>query len=343
MTKTVRIGFVGSGGMASAHMKALAPMPDAEIVAFCDVDSKKIEARLNELKTLAPDTNPKTFSDPETMLQSVELDAVYLLLPPFAHGPAERACLKHNKPFFVEKPISNDMGLSREIAAETTQQGLITCAGYMNRYRKGVQTAREMLQKDPAGLIHGGWIGGSPNPQPGDTSIGSWWVQKDKSGGQIVEQCTHTFDVVRYLCGEAVEVFAYAANGFNIGLYNYTIDDASSVVLKMANGGVVNLMSACMANGGGGGVWLNVYAHDATFKFTGWEHSVQILRKGQEPEEIKGEGDIFAVEDRVFLDAVKSGDGSAIQSTYADAARTLELTLAANESIATGKPVSIRS
>lgn len=341
MAATLRVGFIGSGGMASAHLKAIGPMQDAEIAAFCDVDASKSEARVAELKGIRPDAAPQTFTDPEAMLQSVAVDAVYVLLPPFAHGPAERACLAHKRPFFVEKPIGLEMGRTREIAAEVVKQGLLTCAGYMNRYRAGVQKARELLKADPAALVHGGWIGGSPNPQPGDKSIGSWWVQKDKSGGQIVEQCTHTFDVVRFLCGEAVEVFAHAANGFNTGLYNYTIDDASAVNIRFASGGVANLMSACCANGGGGGVWLNLYAHDTTFLFTGWEHSVQILRKGQEAEEIKGEPDIFAVEDRIFLDAVRSGDGSKVQSSYPDAAKTLELGLAANESIATGKPVAI--
>jgi len=335
------LGFVGSGGMASAHLKAIAPMQDAEIAAFCDVDAEKSAARVADLKALRPGAAPQTFTDPDAMLSSIELDAVYILLPPFAHGAAERACLAHKKPFFVEKPISKDLKFSREVAAETEKQGIITCAGYMNRYRRGIQRARELLQADPAALVYGGWIGGSPNPKPGDKSIGSWWVQMDKSGGQIHEQTTHTFDIVRYLCGEAVEVFAYAARGFNTGLYNYTIDDASVVNLKFASGAVANLMSACCANGGGGGVTLNVYAHDTTFLFTGWEHSVRILRKGQEPEEIKGEPDIFAVEDRVFLDAVRTGDGGKIRSSYADATKTLELTLAANESIATGKPVKV--
>jgi myo-inositol 2-dehydrogenase/D-chiro-inositol 1-dehydrogenase len=341
MLATARLGFIGSGGMASAHLKAMGPMPDVEIAAFCDVDESKSAARVAELKAIRPDANPRAYSDPDVMLRDMELDAVYILLPPFAHGPAERACLVHKKPFFVEKPISKDLGFSREIAAETEKTGLLTCAGYMNRYRAGVQKGRELLLSDPAALAHGGWIGGSPNPKPGDTSIGSWWVQMDKSGGQIVEQCTHTFDVVRYVCGEAVEVFAHAARGFNKGLYNYTIDDASSVNIQLANGGVVNLMSSCCANGGGGGVWLNVYAHDTTLLFTGWEHSVKILRKGAEPEEIKGEGDIFAVEDAVFLQAIRSGDGGKIQSSYSDATKTLELTLAANESIMTGKPVPV--
>jgi len=339
----VRCAFVGSGGMASAHLKAIAPFHDAEIVALCDVDAAKIQQRLAELKELRPSATPRTFTNPDEMLQEVEADAVFILLPPFAHGPAEQACLRYGKPFFVEKPVGLDWGLTRELAAEVERSGLLTCAGYMNRYRAGVQKGRELLQSDPAILVFGGWIGGSPNPKPGDTNIGSWWVQKDKSGGQIVEQTTHTFDLVRFLCGEAVEVCAHAANGFNKNIYNYTIDDASSVNILLKSGAVANLMSSCSANGGGGGVSLNVYAHDTTLLFTGWEHSVKILRKGADPEEVKGEDNIFAIEDRVFLDAVSTGDGSRIQSTYPDAAKTLQLTIAANRSIATRKPVPIEA
>jgi predicted dehydrogenase len=337
----VRLAFVGAGGMASAHLKAIAPMADARIVAFCDPDPAKVEARQAELQGLCPDAAPLAFSDPDVMLGEVEADAAYLLLPPFAHGAAERACVAHGTPFFIEKPVGLDWGLTQELVAAVEAAGLMSCAGYMNRYRASLRRGKAILAEDPAALVHGGWIGGSPNPKPGDTNIGSWWVVKDKSGGQIVEQCTHTFDVLRYLCGEAVEVCARAAHGFNRGLYNYSLDDATSVVLHMANGGVANLMTSCSANAGGGGVWLSAYAHQHTLLFTGWDHGVRILTKGGEPEEIKGEPDIFAIEDRVFIDAVRSGDGSGIASSYPDAAKTLRLTLAANESIATGKAVAI--
>lgn len=340
MADTVRVGFVGSGGMAREHLKSLAPMDDVAIVALSDPDPAKPEARIEELHKLRPDAPaPAVFGDAATMIRETQPDAVYLLLPPFAHGDPERACLEHHVPFFVEKPVGLDQALTVELVAAVEQQGLTTSAGYMNRYRRSIQRAKELLAEDPPVLVHGGWIGGSPSPQPGATDIGSWWVQKDKSGGQIVEQCTHTFDVVRYLCGEATEVYAQAANGFNQGLYNYTIDDASSVTLKLAGGGVANLMSCCACNGGG--VWLNVYAKEHTFLFTGWDHKLRLLAKGSEPEEIAGEPDIFAVEDRAFIDAVKSGDASGIRCTYPDAARTLYLTLAANQSIADGAPVSV--
>lgn len=341
MTEKIKLGFIGCGGMASTHMKAIAPREDAEIVAFCDIDPVKIEARMAEWNQLRPGANPKSFFDPAAMLGSVDVDAVYILLPPFAHGPAEQACLTYRKPFFVEKPLSLDLGFSREVAAEVEKKGLITSVGYVLRYQPTAEKARHLLQSDPAILIYGGYISGSPNPKPGDTNIVSWWVQKDKSGGQIVEQCTHLFDFVRYFCGEAVEVFAHATRGFNKGIYQYTIEDASSVNIAFASGAVVNLMSCCAANGGGGGLWLNIYAHDTSLLFTGAAQTLKILRKDAQLEEMYGAPNVFAIENEAFLNAVRTGDLAGIRSSYADATRTLELTLAANESIDTGKPVTI--
>ena len=44
--------------------------------------------------------------------------------------------------------------------------------------------------------------------------------------------------------------------------------------------------------------------------------------------------------DRAFIDAVRTGDGSAILSSYSDSLKTLALTLAVNRSMETGEPVS---
>ena len=45
-------------------------------------------------------------------------------------------------------------------------------------------------------------------------------------------------------------------------------------------------------------------------------------------------------EDRTFIDAIKSGDGSKIRSPYSDAIKTLKLGFAANKSMETGKVIS---
>jgi len=332
MAQPLRLGFVGAGGMAKAHTDALRSMPDVEIAAFTDVRKPAAE-------TIAAQFGAQVFDTPKDLVADAGIDAVYILLPPFAHGDAERAALGAKLPFFVEKPVGLDLGLSREIANEVERAGLLTGAGYMNRYRQGINTAREMLQSDPAILAYGGWWGGSPGPS-GSGGIGSWWADKSKSGGQMHEQVTHTVDLVRYLFGDAEEVFAYAANGFNKGIAGYSIDDAATVAIRFKNGGIANLMSSVSSNAGGG-VMLNVHSLQANFKFTGWEHSVSIQKKGEPAQEIKGEDNIFGIEDAAFLEAVRTKNPGLVKSDYPDAVKTLAISLAANESLVTGKPVAV--
>jgi predicted dehydrogenase len=331
----VRIGFIGCGGMARAHADALNEISSAKIVGATDAN------RETAFLFHANHTDTQIYDSPEELAASPDIDCLYILLPPFAHGDAERAAIKHKKPFFIEKPVGLDKGLLKELSREVQDSGLMTCAGYMNRYRRSVNTARDILQSDPAHLAFGAWFGGSPKPASG-TAIGSWWPLKEKSGGQFHEQVTHTVDLARYLLGEATQVSAFAATGFNERQSGYTMDDSVVVNIQFANGAVANLM-ASVASNAKGGVFLTVLAKDHAFEFTGWEHSVVIRRKGEsEGGVIKGEDNIFRIEDQIFLDAVRSGDPSAIKCAYPDAAKTALLTIAANESIAAGgQPIKL--
>jgi myo-inositol 2-dehydrogenase / D-chiro-inositol 1-dehydrogenase len=336
----IRIGFIGSGGMAEAHLMGLPSFPDVEIAAFCDVAPAKAEK-------LAERYGTKAYSQPKAMFAAEKLDCVYILLPPFAHGDAEMAAVQAKVPFFVEKPIGLDLPVLREIAAAVKEANLLTAVGYMNRYRKSVQRAREVFRKDAPILAYGGWLGGRPRGGGSGDGIGSWWVQRSKSGGQFVEQVTHTVDLVRYLLGDAEEVFATATRAFNKSKPdtppNYDIEDASLVNIKFKSGAIANLMASC-ATGVGGGVTLNVFSEDHAALFTGWEHSLRLLAKrGDETREetIPGEESIFSIEDRAFIDAVKSGDKSKIRTDYSDGLKTAELAVGANRSMETGEPVRL--
>jgi predicted dehydrogenase len=327
MLERVRIGFIGSGNIAEAHAKALSAMQDVELAAFCDVDGERARKKVESYGGAA-------FTSVGEMFSAAKLDAVFICLRPAEHGEAELEAAKRGIPFFVEKPVGNDMDQLRKIQAAVQESGIITSVGYMNRYRRGIQKAKSMFANDPVVLLHGGWIGGSPRQG------GGWWVTKSISGGQLLEQTTHTTDLVRFLCGEAVEVFAYETREFNKHLADYTVEDASTCLVKLASGGIATLLSACACNVGGG-VWLTAWSNNAKAEFTGWEHSARISLPGGEVDTIPGEGDIFAIEDRVFVDAVKTGDASKIMSTYADGVRSAEIAIAANESMATGKPVRL--
>ena len=330
----VRIGFVGCGGIAEAHMKGLVKREDVEITAFCDVN----EERAGRMAERYGAKGARVFADAKEMFKTVELDAAYFCLPPHAHG-SELYAVEAGVPFFVEKPINLYLSQAQEILAAVKERGMITSVGYMNRYRKGVQTVRELLRDDPPILVLGGWIGGTPRAREG---IWSWWIVKEKSGGQFHEQVTHTVDLVRFICGEVEEVHAYVAKGLNVGApEGYSIEDAWVVNMKLKGGGVANLWASCSANAGGGGVTLSIYANRTTALFSGWEHSLRLLRAGEEERRIPGEPNIFEIEDAAFVEAVKKGDPSSIACDYEDGFKTMKVTLAACESAEKGEPVPV--
>ena len=326
MADVVRLGFIGAGGIARAHLEAMSKVTGAEIVAVTDAVPAAAQA-------MAEKTGAKVYDSAANLASDAGVDALFIFLPPFAHGDAERAALSANLPFFIEKPVGLDPGFLNEIAAEVENLGLLTSVGYMTRYRESVQRVREIVHEDPAIMAFGGWWGGSPGSHP-------WWTNKKKSGGQFHEQATHTVDLARYLFGEAVEVYAAAANGFNKGIPKYSMDDAVTVTIKFAGGGIANLMASCSSNAGGS-LFMDLHSLNHNFHFTEWNHNVVIKAKGGEPEEIKGEDGIFAIEDQVFVDAVRTGDRSGIRSSYADGVKTSLVSIAANKSLKTGKPVRL--
>ncbi len=340
----IRVGLIGCGGISNAHLPELSRSEDVELAAFCDIVVERAKKHADKY-------GGEVYDDAATMLKNTQLDAAYILIPTYAHGAPERACLAAGVPFLVEKPLGLDPEDLRKLSAEVEASGLITVAGFMNRYRKSINRVRELLKDDPAILLDGAWVGGAPLVREGDyfanNPIGLWWPIKEKSGGQFVEQVIHTVDLARYLGGEVTEVFAYAANGFNKKLPNiipqYNLDDAMVVSMKFESGAVGNIMSCCAA-GSGGGVFLNVWAAKHSARFTDWAHHVHISRAGEPgTEEIRGDiEEIFPKEDRTFIDAVKSGDRSKIFSPYVDGVRSTLLALAANESLETGKPVTVK-
>lgn len=340
----IRVGLIGCGGISKSHLPHLSKSEDVELAAFCDVVVERAQKRAEEY-------GGNVYDDAAKMLAAEKLDAAYILIPTYAHGAPERACIAAGIPFLVEKPLHIDPNDLRKLSKEVEASGLITVAGFMNRYRKSVSRVKEILGDDPAILMDGAWVSGPPVKKEGDyfanNPIGQWWPVKEKSGGQFVEQVIHTVDLVRYLGGEVTEVSAFAARGFNQKLPNivdnYTNDDAMVVSVKFAHGGVGNIFASC-STPAGGGVFLNVWAGQHTAKFTDWAHHVSIYTAGEkEPETIKGDiDDIFPAEDRVFIDAVKTGDRSKIKSTYMDGAKTTLLCLAANESLETGGPVKVQ-
>ena len=324
----MQIAFIGTGGIARQHARGLVKRDDVRFVGAFDVSA-------SQARSFAQEYGGTPFTDMAEMLDATKPDAVWVCIPPFAHGEAEASVMARGIPFLVEKPISNSLDTARRVLDEVERTGVTTAVGFMNRYRRSVNRELELLSGDPAILAHAGWIGGTPGV--------AWWRVKAQSGGQHIEQTAHLFDQMRYLVGEPAVVCATATRGFVDDLPGYDVEDASTVAVQFENGAIGNLMSCCANRSSGGGVHLTIVAKQHVSTFTGWEQSVLVSKSPLESEQIRGEDNIFEVEDGAFVRAVATGDVALIRSSYADGLKTLLFCMAADRAMETGEAVQVAS
>ena len=167
--------------------------------------------------------------------------------------------------------------------------------------------------------------------------MGTWWGEREKSGGQLVEQATHTLDMMRYLVGEIDEVFCYEAQR-QFTSDQTTCPDVTAMAVKFANGaaGTMSCVSSLAATDG----FSNVL--DITFddKYLRWSiGSVVVKHEGKE-NEVSGDA-TFKSADHAFVEAVRLTDQSLILSNYEEGLRTVAVTLAAAESARRNAPVQV--
>ncbi|MFH0701022.1 MAG: Gfo/Idh/MocA family oxidoreductase [Candidatus Woesearchaeota archaeon] len=325
----MEIAFIGTGNIARQHMESIKGIPEVNISGLYDPNEEVLQARQAQF-------GGTRYSSIERMLDLIHPDAVYICVPPFAHGNAEFSCIERRIPFLVEKPQSNDLILARRIAEESSAAGIVTCSAYMNRYRKGVQEAKTLLQKYHISLAYGGWLFETPIGHP-------WITKKELSGGQLLEQTTHLFDLVRYLCGEVSGVHAYESRGIISQTKNHDIEDATVVSLQMKSGAVVNIQSSWSA-GVDRFIYLNLFGPEVQVQFTNWEMDTKIkFKAGEEIVVLPGEQNIFLLENQAFLEAVRLKDQTKVRSDYADGVKSLEISFAARRSIETGKAITLNN
>jgi len=320
MNKT-RIGFIGVGGIAQRHLGVLEQFDDVELAAFADLD-------FNRAVASAARFGARAFASHDELLADDSLDAVYICIPPFAHGAAERAVIAKGLPFFVEKPISLDLALAETLAAEVEAAGLTTAVGYHWRYLDTVEEARRLLAEHPAQLVSGYWLDQTPPPQ--------WWWHADQSGGQMVEQTTHIIDLARYLVGDVTQVFGLAGHTDRERFPGLDVPTVSTASLRFASGAIGNIGSTCLLNWGHR-VGLHLFADGMALELT--DHDLMVDVGAGRPVR-HAEGDPVWREDRDFIDAVR-GAPSRIRCSYAEALKTHRIALAINQSAQRGQAIDL--
>lgn len=320
----LRIGIVGTGWFADKHAKLLTGMDDVTVSGICGSTIGKAQ------EMAAMFDSAQGYGSVADMLDGAKPDAVYICVPPFAHGEIELALAERGIPFLVEKPLGVDLETPSAVLQAVGERRLITSVGYHFRYMDGTRLAQTLLQERTVGMALGYWTGGMPGVY--------WWRKAEGSGGQFVEQTTHIVDLLRYLAGEIEEVYAaYGSTVLHRKEEGVTVPDVGTVTLRMANGSVAAISNTCMLPVGHT-TGLHLYTDAGVLELSGG--GLKEITKNRTTE-YKNETNPYLAENQAFLHAVRTGDTSGILSTYEDAWRTQQVTVAANRSAETGLPVRI--
>jgi len=322
----LKIGFIGAGGMAKAHMKRLSMMTDVEIAAICDT----IIGKTKEAATLY---HAKAYTDFHEMLDREELDAVWIAIPPFAHTDEVAYAARKGVHCFIEKPIALTLEKAREMREAAEKHKIKTMVGYQWRQSQSIRRGKALLEQKggPIGMVAGFWWGGiAGGPE-------HWWRRKELSGGQVLEQTTHIFDLCRFLAGEVERVYAEFATILNADKPNFTIEDVSVVTLRFRNKAIGFVTGTSGAKLKGRFVGLKLLARNLQLNVEGTK-TVHVL-KDQESLTFVSERDPVYDEDRKFIDAVTKDLPT--ETPISEGVKSLELSVAAIKSAKSGRVIDL--
>lgn len=295
MDKKIRVAMLGMGNMGRAHIAQLRKMEDVEIAALCSATDGAL--KYNEENG----TDFPVYTDFDRLLNEVELDAVYVTLPPYAHdGQIEKAAEK-KLAIFTEKPLAITLERAQSIADAVAKNGVKSMMGYHMRFGGAVKYLRKLMAEG---------ITGKPTLYSANYECNSlhtpWWIRRELCGGQIFEQIIHLYDMAYYMMGDFASVSGYVANLCHQDVPNYTIEDTSAVSIRFKNGSLGSITgSNCAVPDRWMGIFKIVF-ENCVAEFPDFNEVKITYTKGDIREErLTFNDDVRWEQNRYFIDMVK--------------------------------------
>ena len=330
--KALRTAILGCGGIARRHANNLAKLDEIVLVGFCDVEGRRAE----EFNEKYADGQAQVYQDYGQMFETLDLDLVYICLPPFAHGNEVELACRHGIHLLIEKPIALTMDLAEEMAQHVSESGVKSQVGFMYRHGEAVQWLQSHIESTGVagrGLMIGQYFCNSLHAP--------WWRDRSKSGGQLVEQIIHTVDLARFYLGEPVRVYSIQENLFHLDVQDYTAEDASGTVVRFEAGGIAVLVGC---NGAIPGKWVSrsrVILPGLVADLEGPNNGAFHYTGGRWPSTttIDSQRDEYLAETLDLIGAIREDRPAAVP--IEEGVRSLRLALAAAESAEGDTPVDI--
>jgi predicted dehydrogenase len=223
-TQEVRVGIIGSGGIAGLHADYYKRIPFVRVVAVADVVPGRAAAFVQShgLQGAA------AFTDHRDLLQ-LDLDAVSVCTFNRAHhGPTVDA-LQAGKHVLVEKPLSVTLAEAVDMCRAARHSGKMLCVGFQSRFEPRVMTARRIVASGALGRVYYAETGGGRRKGiPG----GTFTRRETAGGGAVLDIGCYSLDTAFHVLGNPRPLAVSAYTGRHFG--------TSPVYSKQAWGGGVD-------------------------------------------------------------------------------------------------------
>ena len=345
--------IIGCGMMGREHMRNIALVDDAELIAIADPDA----GSRGQAKALADklEQNFALFESADAMFCAVKPDAVIIASPNFTHFEVAKHAMKHGVAILLEKPFCTKMDDAAALEEMARDYPQLFWIGMEYRYMPPIARFIERVQAGEQGATKMLYI--REHRFPFLPKVGDWNRFNRNTGGTLVEKCCHFFDLMRYtLQDEPVRIFASGGQDVNHLDERYDgevpdILDNAFVVVDFAKG-TRAVLDLCMFAEGveqqeeiyalGPVGRLDVAIPAAIVTWSPRDKSGVDAETVATPAEALAAGDhhgatYFQLRD--FHAALAAGDAAKVDAT--DGLRAVQMGAAAQQSIATGLPVKL--
>ena len=208
----LRVGVIGSGGMAVHHMKAYRTNPAVEFLAICDKNIHAAESRAKEYGV------KDIYSDYRELLKRTDLDAVSIVTPNFTHAEFTQAALAEGKHVLCEKPPALNVHDTVRMVEAAKAKGKLLMFGFNGRFSEKIQCLKTYSRQGTLGDIYyvkTGYIRRCGNP-------GGWFATKELSGGgPLIDLGVHMIDLAIYLMGNPTPEYVFSSTYNKFGMRSH--------------------------------------------------------------------------------------------------------------------------
>jgi predicted dehydrogenase len=266
----IKIGIIGTGGMAHWHARQLNDTGLAQIVATCDVDL----TRAQSFATLY--NAERAYDNYEKMIADGNLDAVAIVTSNDVHYAASMAAFAKGLHVMCEKPLAMNVQQAQEMRDAAHAAGVIHAVNFTHRNTPCFSLARKFIAAGYIGQPYHvqadylqDWLLSAERSAAAPlASRHIWRMDKRIAGsGELGDLGAHVLDLLYGFVGDYASVSALLPAFANLhasdGLpAEHISDDLSALLLGFRNGAVGQVLTSRVSTGMGDAITVKLYGHE---------------------------------------------------------------------------------